>query len=548
MPAMEPEPTLDPAAIAESVRRDLSTLMDDGRMADARTLAAAAREAFPQDPGFAVSQAFIHLKMGSSQLALDTAQEALDLGSDDPTAAMVLGLANRTRGRHAEAVPWLLDAFRRMRGRSDLARMAVEEALAAGGVEGARPVFAEVYAGTPDPVLAYFWARRLFDEGLHEEVPAGLVSAPLMSARAWIEARGEAPAFVGEQEVMTVQDPPIWGEAPTERPIRRALGYTPYAGAVRGATVFSKSSVVLTDDGAALNDTLADPQFGRFLDIPFDKLVVGRSDARLLLETRPYPATELPAAVMLCGWASEHFGHWVPEYLCRLAYLEQHPRFADLPILVDAGMPPQHLDFLRLLAANPIVELAENTAVHVGELVVASPSIFFPVHLKAGHEVPPESQGGLPLGGFRYMQARVAERLPPQGPAERRLYLSRRNSSWRRLTNEDEVCAALSGRGFEVLYPEDMSVEEQVRMYQQARIVVAPNGSSLLNAVFAPKDLKLLVLSQRGLFNWGTFYGLMSELGYDLAFFCGDDATDEKHSHYGVPVPQLMAAVDELLG
>ena len=81
---------------------------------------------------------------------------------------------------------------------------------------------------------------------------------------------------------------------------------------------------------------------------------------------------------MLSGWSSEHFGHWVPEYLCRLIYMVDHPRFAELPIIVDAGMPPQHLEYLRLVAPNPLVEIPLGGSLRCGELIVASPSTFFP--------------------------------------------------------------------------------------------------------------------------------------------------------------------------
>ena len=53
------------------------------------------------------------------------------------------------------------------------------------------------------------------------------------------------------------------------------------------------------------------------------------------------------------------------------------------------------------------------------------------------------------------------------------------------------------------------------------------------------------MLSQRGLFNWGTYYGLMHDLGYDLTFLCGDSA-DGKHSDYSIPIPTLIQAVNEM--
>lgn len=59
-----------------------------------------------------------------------------------------------------------------------------------------------------------------------------------------------------------------------------------------------------------------------------------------------------------------------------------------------------------------------------------------------------------------------------------------------------------------------MTVGEQIDLFQQAQWIVEPNGSALLNLVFADTSTKLLVLTQPNLHNWGTFQGPMDALGY----------------------------------
>ena len=537
-------PSPDPRA----VRDGLTILIDQNRLPEAQGRLRQARAAFPRDPGLATLDAFVCLRLGRSEPALEAATEALSLGSDDPMAALVLGTAQRNLGRHFQAAKALLAAHRALPDRVDAACMLIEETAAAYGLERARLAYDEVVGRLPDHGVMLCWARLLFDAGIDDGLPVGAVSAPAISIRTWVERAGSVLEFVGPQEIFPVEIPPVFGNPDTDRFKASVMGYVPYACTVRDATIFAKSSVILTSDGAALNDTIADERFGRFLDLPHDKAITRRRGQRLLLDVGQYRVTEIEAGVMLSGWVTEHFGHWVPEYLCRLSYLEHHPRFADVPIIVDNDMPPQHLEFLSLLVSNRIVQIAPDEALRCGELIVASPSTFFPVHLTPDHQVPPENQGGLPVGGFRYLQERVLRALPPSGAADRKLYLSRKSRTWRRPVNEDEISAALAAMGFEILFPEDMTLEAQIRMYQGAKVVVAPNGSSLLNAIFAPKDLTLLVLSQRGLFNWGTYYGLMRELGYDLTFFCGDEETDQKHASYAIPVPRLVAAIEALSG
>ena len=542
---MEHEPS-NPSEDAQAVREGLQLLIGQGRFKDAARLFRTVRPAFPQDAWLAATEAQVCLQLSLADQAAEAAADALTLGSDDPQTVLALGLGRRSQGRHAEAAEALLIAHRRLPDHVEASRALVEETAAAHGIDRARPIFAEVFARLPDHSIAVAWARLLFDAGLDDEMPPGVVSAPAMSVPTWIAEAGASLDFVGEREIIPVEDPPIYGEPDTPRFRSGVPGYIPYACSLPGATLFAKSSLVLTHDGAVLNDTLADERFGRWLDLFQDPTVLARRDQRLLLDVGRYRVREIEAGVMLSGWVSEHFGHWVPEYLCRLSYLVNHPRFTELPIIVDDDMPVQHLEYLSLVVPNPIVSIAAGEALRCGELVVASPSTFFPTHLTADHQVPPENQGGLSVGGFRFLQTEVSKRLPPPATRDRKLYLSRKSRSWRRLLNEDQVSEALAARGFEVLYPEDMSVEEQVRMYQGAKLVVAPNGASLLNAIFAPKEMTLIALSQRGLFNWGTFYGAMRELGYDLTFFCGEGDPDQKHANYSVPLPLLIEAIESL--
>ncbi|HEX4709587.1 glycosyltransferase family 61 protein [Phenylobacterium sp.] len=542
---MEPEPADSPDYV-QKIRESLKILVDGGGLLNARELLKTLRPAFPEDTWLATMEAYVHLRLGSNEQAAEVAAEALSLGSDDPMAVLVLGTAHRNRGRHVQAAEVLLDAHRRLPGRVDAACMLVEETAAAHGLERARSIYDEVFDRLPDHSVAICWAKLLFEAGVDGEMPVGAVSAPVMSVPAWTAQAGSTLDFIGPRENTPVETPPVFGEPDAARFKVSVPGYIRYASTLRGATIFAKSGIVLMPDGVALNDTIADERFGRFLDLRHDKTVVRRRGERLLLDVGQYPVTEIEAGVMLSGWVSEHFGHWVPEYLCRVSYLERHPLFAELPIIVDSDMPAQHLEYLSLLVPNRIVQIPAGEALRCGELVVASPSTFFPVHLTPDHNVPPQNQGGLPTDGFRFLQNRVLQHMPAPSSRRRKLYLSRKSRTWRNLVNEDAISDALAARGFEILFPEDLSFEEQVKMYQAAKVVVAPNGSSLLNAIFAPKDMTLVILSQRGLFNWGTYYGLMRELGYDLTFLCGDEETDQKHANYSIPLPRLIAALEAL--
>lgn len=212
---------------AHALRKPIADLVNQGRMVEAKALCATARSEFQVDPWMATIQGYILLMLGDSQAALQVAAEALALGSDDPLAVLVLGVAHRNRGRHAEAAEKLLMAARLWPDRLDVATMAIEEAAAAHGAESATEVYREVFARLPDHSLTILQARLQFDAGLDTGLPDGVVSAPVMSVLGWMERTGTTPEFVGAQEVIQLEEPPIFGEPNQARFKGSVPGYTP---------------------------------------------------------------------------------------------------------------------------------------------------------------------------------------------------------------------------------------------------------------------------------------------------------------------------------
>ena len=119
---------------------------------------------------------------------------------------------------------------------------------------------------------------------------------------------------------------------------------------------------------------------------------------------------------------------------------------------------------------------------------------------------------------------------------------------WRRLMNEEEIAADLFKLGFEIVLIEEMTVNEQIDLFQNAKWIVAPNGSALLNLIFADTSAKVLVLIQPNVTNWGTFQGPMDSLGYQSLCVCGDYALseDQKHSDYHISVQHIREALSYL--
>lgn len=68
-----------------------------------------------------------------------------------------------------------------------------------------------------------------------------------------------------------------------------------------------------------------------------------------------------------------------------------------------------------------------------------------------------------------------------------RVYLSRENSNKRVIENENEIIQCAADFGFEKVVAEELSVREQIRIFSNARHVLAPHGAGLANLLYATR-------------------------------------------------------------
>lgn len=90
----------------------------------------------------------------------------------------------------------------------------------------------------------------------------------------------------------------------------------------------------------------------------------------------------------------------------------------------------------------------------------------------------------------------VASRLPGSGSGSK-IYISRSSSGlwrpwYRVMRNECDVEAELSRLGFSIVYPETLSLSEQMALFRGATHVIGPSGSGMLNAMFSMPDVRVV--------------------------------------------------------
>ncbi len=80
----------------------------------------------------------------------------------------------------------------------------------------------------------------------------------------------------------------------------------------------------------------------------------------------------------------------------------------------------------------------------------------------------------------------------------RQLYVSRLLSRtflphYRLLLNEIEVVDRFEKNGFEIVFPDSLDFDNQIRLFAEAKAIAGPSGSGMLNALFSGASAKSLI-------------------------------------------------------
>ncbi len=196
-------------------------------------------------------------------------------------------------------------------------------------------------------------------------------------------------------------------------------------------------------------------------------------------------ATPLPGAYLyLDNEFKNHFGHFVSELISQLWGWERVKRLDPTARVLVPIAPVRHQlarwQYDLLEAAGVSREEIELTRgpVRVETLFTASAMFSMPYYAH------PRIEETWTAIGDR-LDARAPDRTYPS-----RLFCSRRGGK-RRCRNGAEVEALFVSNGFEVVFPEDHPIAEQVRMFRRAEVAAGYAGSAMFTAAFtgAPRHL-----------------------------------------------------------
>ena len=94
----------------------------------------------------------------------------------------------------------------------------------------------------------------------------------------------------------------------------------------------------------------------------------------------------------------------------------------------------------------------------------------------------------------------------------KRIWISRHKFNHRKIKNENEIKEIIENNGFEIVYPEQNNLEENIKLFNSAEWVAGLHGAGLTNMMFMKKNNNILEIRRENDNNNNCYFTMASDL------------------------------------
>lgn len=387
------------------------------------------------------------------------------------------------------------------------------------------------------------WRRILFMwQFIHSE------KHPYVKLAKYAEAFPDKVEMLREtNQTMSYKVPVYWGEM--DSPIQDGGWNTTIVTRIRDCVCFVYSDIVLLSNGQVFYELKEKESIRAYTNFLDEALLY---DTDTWCKIRPsHEVKHFPAAIKIGGMFGFNYYHFIYQILPKFSDLDGID--ASIPILLDiAAKDVSSMERLVKLVNKQhreIIYMDYDVGYEVEDLYyISSPNFVVPNYKK--HTVLPENTVCFSKRSIDWLRS---ELLPHKAsiPTPKRIFIVRRKASLRRSYNEEECFAAIKEFGFKEVYPEQLSVEEQMTLFNNAEMIVGATGAALSNIVFTNVGCKVIVLSNY-MFRLPIFSSIADLVGAKMVYLndkkLGISKSSVKlHRNFNIDSKQLNEIVNQLL-
>ena len=209
---------------------------------------------------------------------------------------------------------------------------------------------------------------------------------------------------------------------------------------------------------------------------------------------------KIKKGIFLCCVAPFNYYHFLIETLSRIICMEEIVEDKEIPLLVDEMIfsYPQMEEALGKINKyhRPVIKINSEELYEVEELIYPSMNTWFPVNVKTGmrNHAKDFLISGSALINLRDAFLREVCLEEEECVWGKKIYLSRRKSEFSRLINEEKIESLFRASGFDIVYPEEMSFQEQIKLFTNAEMVAGVSGGAFANIIFCGEGTLIICI------------------------------------------------------
>ena len=246
-------------------------------------------------------------------------------------------------------------------------------------------------------------------------------------------------------------------------------------------------------------------------------------------------------ALVFDQWSADNYYHWMVESLPRLLLVQE--KYPDCLLLIPEPAPGYVRRTVSLLGFNRVLPLRRKTEeiVKVANLVLPELVYYYEeqeyINLFGTVRSEVADSGSFTEAGnglqHQELIAVVRQKLlkgfaGTPVHAGRRIYVSRSRQKTRRLSNEQSIQPLLEKYGFETVYFEGMTFDEQVSLMLETEILLGVHGANMVNILFLQAGARVVEMMNKDHLN-DAYYLMSSSIG--LPYFSVPCAMADKSIH-----------------
>lgn len=196
-----------------------------------------------------------------------------------------------------------------------------------------------------------------------------------------------------------------------------------------------------------------------------------------------------------------NYHHWLIECLVRIKYLNEFDKEKKLKIILPNNMNSFQKESIKLL------DIPEENIIYLDKNYRFKKLYF-------------SSLGNFSHNEISWLREYIFNKLSIIPKSEKKYYISRNDANQRRINNESDLINLLKEQDFEILELTKYSFIEQVKIFSQAKVIIAPHGAGMTNMIFTPSDCNIIELAPNDQVNH-CFWLLSNVLNLDYYFITG---------------------------